>query len=280
MIYKISLSDVGIDAIKRQLCAGSIVDMHWHDYIELEIILTGRAEHIYNSEAYELSTGHAYIVTHHDLHAFRAVTDITLLNIGFDINLLDLELAKVLQYSSGKKLCCCFDNEKTQALKECFDLIINEISNRNDFSEAMIKSLISRIVIEVIRNSQSNEEQTFSPVRKAIEYIHLNFKNELSLQIISDELGVTPNYLGRIFLHDTGVFFNTYLNQVRLRYVCSLLLFSNISVKEIAIMSGYSSVEYFFYVFKKHIGTTPSEYRKRNSKILTESSISTNSILM
>ncbi len=277
---KYSLGTSGVIAVKKRLSAGDIYDMHWHDYIELELILSGRAEHIYNSEAYELCEGNAYIVTHHDLHAFRAVTDITLINIGFDISLLGSSLADALMYGARKKLCCAFPATQTEQMRELCELLIAETASDNMLSDAMIRALIARMVIEIIRRSESVDLQSPSLSQKALEYIHSAFKEDISLQQLSDVLSITPNYLGRIFQRDVGVSFNTYVNQVRLRYVCNLLLFSALPVKDIALMSGYSSVEYFFSVFKKHFGMTPTRYRSTNSKILTHSSVSTNSILI
>ncbi len=278
-LHKYSLEDRGMTAIEKNIFAGEIFEMHWHDYIELEIIFSGNAEHIYNSEAYELKAGHAYIVTHHDLHAFRAVNNIRLVNICFDINFIDNELTHSLLYYGDKNLRCAFDDKKTKQIYDMCNKLIFEQNIENPFSITMRKAILSQLVIEIIRCSPLViHSPTLS--QKALEYIHLNFKEQLSLGILADYLSVTPNYLGRIFTRDTGMSFNAYLNKIRLRYICNMLLYSSLTVKEISAMSGYSSLEYFFYIFKKHFGISPVEYRKINTSKLTLESISTNSILI
>ncbi len=276
--YKYSLPQSGINASKRHIHAGEIYEMHWHDYIELEVILCGKAEHIYNSEAYELSEGDAYIVTHHDLHAFRAISDITLVNIGFDINLLDDTLAHSLLYSTEKRFNCTFDNELSEHIYNLCEMLIFEHTNVCVHSVIMCKLIVSQLIINILRASPIQKSSP-SLSQKVLEYIHLNFKNEMSLGMVADILSVTPNYLGRVFNESTGMSFNEYLNQIRLRYVCNMLLYSSLSVKEIAEMSGYSSVEYLFYTFKKQFSTTPANYRKVNSNMLSKSYVNTNSIL-
>ena len=52
------------------------------------------------------------------------------------------------------------------------------------------------------------------------------------------------------------------LGKTNLEYAWSLLESRDMSVGEIAFASGYNSVPYFLYVFKKRSGITPSEYKK------------------
>ncbi len=263
-MYKYSLDNGGMIAIKRHIPAGEIYRMHWHDYIELEFVLSGEAEHIYNSSIYSLKAHDAYIVTHHDLHAFRAIRDVELINIGFDINLIDKKLSDSLLYSSNQNLCCTLKENQAEYLSACCEHLIEAGQADDKYSLLASKHIISQILIEILRNCTENEPRAHTLSQMAIEYIHSNFKEELSLSILADRLSVTPNYLGRIFLRDIGVSFNTYLNQIRLRYTCNMLVYSQMSVKEIIEMSGYSSVEYFFYIFKKQYGMTPLEFRKAN----------------
>lgn len=277
--FKYTLPENGPTASKRFIPSGEIYEMHFHDYIEIELILSGKGEHIYNSDVYELVAGDAYIVTHHDLHAFRAIEDVELINLSFDINLLDAPLADALRYRANKKLYCSFTEKDRARFTKIHDLLVGELSARRDLSDIMIKSLISEIAVEIVRLSQGDESQAPSLYQRALEYIHSNFKSELSLGALADTLSVTPNYLGRVLSRELGISFNTYVHRLRLRHACSLLLFSNMPVRKIAAAAGYSSLEYFFAVFKKHFKMTPSEYRKSKAVALSQPDVDTNSIL-
>ncbi len=280
MIRVQSLLEKDIMSSERVLHAGEIFPMHCHDYIEFEFILSGKGEHIYNSEVFELDAGHAFIVTHRDLHAIRAITDMNVINIGFDVNFIDASVSEILQYDANKKLYCILSKKDTEYLYGICKRLLHELENRDKFSDILLKSLLSEILVETVRRSLTGETEPPSLCQRALEYIHSNFKGELSLTKTADLLSVTPNYLGRIFRRDMGVPFNTYLNTIRMRYACSLLLFSDITAKEIAEMSGYLSQEYFYSVFKKRFGITPTEYRAENASSLTHSHINTTSILI
>ncbi len=274
-----NIGESEIFAVRKTIPAGRIYEMHSHDYIEAELILSGKSDHVYNSEVSELTEGHAYIVTHHDLHAFRAIEDTELFSIGFDISILDKESADILSFITNKKLCCVFQDNELNDITTRFASLVQETDSSALLSKSLCRALITEITVEIVRRSDNISSHSPSVSQKVLEYIHTGFKDELSLGLLAEKLNLTQNYIGRIFYQDVGVSFNNYLNRTRLRYACNMLLFSDIPIGKIGLMSGYSSVEYFFYIFKKELSLTPQEYRQINSKKLNGSSLSANAML-
>ncbi len=265
---KFSMPNSELYVTEKKIPKDEVYSMHWHDYIELELIISGQAEHIYNSDAYKLSVGDAYIVTHRDLHAFRAISDVRLFNIGFDIKVLDEELSRALMLSEGKRLCCSFDDIRTSDMMEICTLMLREQSGGDEYSEQMKRALLSRLIIEILRRSEHGRLMGRPLSKKALEYIHIHFKEELSLSMLAEKMNVTPNYMGRLFREETGESFSSYINSIRIRNACNMLMYSNVPIKEISEMSGYMSNEYFFSVFKKKVGMTPAEYRNNSFRKL------------
>ena len=101
--------------------------------------------------------------------------------------------------------------------------------------------------------------------------------DKITIQSIANKLHVTPQYLGKLFKESMNISLTDYLTNLRLKHACHMLIYSNTPVKEIAFESGYSSAEYFLYVFKKNIKTTPTEYRRinkdRDGRVIKEKSI-------
>ncbi len=275
-----SIGSKKITAMYHSDSAGQIFEMHSHDYIELELILSGRGEHIYNSDIYEVSCGHAYIVTHHDLHTIRLIEDTTVINICFDIDMLSKNTAEELLADANRSLCCRFEGKEFDDLCDDFNAIVRETENPGFLSDELCRVLTEKCVIKILRRSDSISKHSPTLSQLATEYIHRNFKKELSLGILAEVLSVTPNYLGRIFLRDTGASFNKYLNRIRLRCACNLLLFSSVPINKVASMSGYSSLEYFFSVFKKEFGIPPGSYRQTYGKRLSVQNVSASSVII
>lgn len=251
---------------RRNFKKNETFEMHHHNYIEMEVILKGCAEHIYNGDVTKVGRGDCYIITPHDFHAFQAKSDIELLNLRFDLNILDEEIVNALSLISFKNFYCGFAENELKTICRNIENINFEQENKLPLSNTISKAYIQEIVINIIRASKSGRTLSPSLAQKMISYIHTNFRNGLSLNDISTHFLCTPNYAGRIIANHTGVSFNCYLNRLRLKYVCSMLEFSNHTINDIAIMAGYSSIEYFFFVFKKFIGTTPLNYRRNHRK--------------
>ena len=76
------------------------------------------------------------------------------------------------------------------------------------------------------------------------------------------DLGFSPYALSRVFSGTFHKNFNTYLNETRLDYACSLLQYSGLSITEIWVNAGFDSQRTFNRVFQTRLHMTPREYRK------------------
>lgn len=80
-------------------------------------------------------------------------------------------------------------------------------------------------------------------------------------QMIAEQLGMSPGYLNRQFRAAAGMSINDAIQHVRIDKVCKLLRQSDLPVEQIARQAGYSNTKYFFVLFKKYTGKTPSQFR-------------------
>lgn len=98
-----------------------------------------------------------------------------------------------------------------------------------------------------------------------LHYINHNYRENLKLEVIAPLFGYNSSYLGKIFTKKTGESFNCYLDKVRIEKSCKLLTEDKLKVYEIAEQVGYKNVDYFHKKFKKIIGVSPAEYRKKQN---------------
>ncbi|MCR5214257.1 MAG: response regulator [Eubacterium sp.] len=94
-------------------------------------------------------------------------------------------------------------------------------------------------------------------------YIEHNYAFNITLENLAPLFGYNSSYLGKIFSKRMGVNFNTYLDQIRIEHSKELLLSGKAQVYKVAEMVGYKNVDYFHIKFKKYVGISPAEYRKR-----------------
>ncbi len=98
-------------------------------------------------------------------------------------------------------------------------------------------------------------------------YIQKNYMKDIDIGSIAGILGISSNYLSRIFHERIGCKFMDYLIQVRVTNAKRLFCQDpGITVSKVANLVGYLSVRHFSKIFTRRVGCTPSEYQARIAK--------------
>lgn len=96
-------------------------------------------------------------------------------------------------------------------------------------------------------------------------YIELHFQEpDLSVNKLAASLNFTSAYLCQVFKKEKGTTINAYINAFRIGKATELLKNPDVKLFEVSYLVGYSNSNYFSRQFKKHIGMTPTEFRKKN----------------
>ncbi|WP_416149965.1 response regulator transcription factor [Salipaludibacillus sp. HK11] len=103
-------------------------------------------------------------------------------------------------------------------------------------------------------------------MKMLIEYISDHYMEPMSLSEIAKHFHFNPSYLSSYFAAHNKEGFIEYLNKIRIEEAIKLLRSSSSSISEISGMVGYSDHSYFCKVFKKIIGLSPSQYRRKQYK--------------
>lgn len=93
------------------------------------------------------------------------------------------------------------------------------------------------------------------------DYIVENYDSDLRLKSVAQKFGYNSVYLGQLFLKESNMKYNDYVLAMRMQKAKKLLLFSDKSIKEIALSIGFNNPDYFLQKFKEIEGTLPSRYR-------------------
>ncbi len=110
---------------------------------------------------------------------------------------------------------------------------------------------------------QKSEKEYSQAVRRAIAYMEEHYGSSLALPDVASHVGLSAEYLSRLFREDTGLKFIVYLNNLRLKHAIELLENTNLKVYEVAERVGYSNLSYFSTVFKKNFGQNPFDYKNK-----------------
>ena len=99
-------------------------------------------------------------------------------------------------------------------------------------------------------------------ISKVIEEIRVHYAEKLSVETISEELGVSASYLSRKFKEVTGQTFLDFLNKYRVQQAVVLLNTRQYRISEIAEATGFTDYKYFCAVFKKYTLKSPTKFIK------------------
>ena len=150
-------------------------------------------------------------------------------------------------------------NNRDGVLKLCNE--IEEAIKREELALAFAKTVeFVAFLCPLYLSSAEVKSEHFS-VRNTqiIRYVEKHFSENITLEKLSEELGVSASFLSRIFKKEVGISIHEYINQYRI--LKSLSFLKTNSVTETGYLCGFSDTSHFISVFKKHIKTTPMQYK-------------------
>lgn len=98
-------------------------------------------------------------------------------------------------------------------------------------------------------------------VERCKDYVRKNYREKIYLEDIADSLGISPSYLSRHFKKETGVCLQDFINEERVYRAANLLIYSELSLPEIAQYVHFPSQSYFGKIFKQYKHITPRQFR-------------------
>lgn len=93
------------------------------------------------------------------------------------------------------------------------------------------------------------------------DYVRRHFREKIHIEDMAKAMGISGNYLSRVFKKDTGEQLQAYINHVRVERAANLLIYSDETLAQIAEYVNFPTQSYFGKIFKAEKGMTPRQYR-------------------
>lgn len=126
----------------------------------------------------------------------------------------------------------------------------------------LFKQLLDFMLVKVNQMLETREEDSVRPVRLAKQYIHNHYQEQITLEEVSEYVGLTPAYFSVMFKKETEIGFAKYLINERIEGAKELLRETTLSVADICRKVGYNDSKHFTRLFEKNVGVKPAVYRK------------------
>lgn len=133
---------------------------------------------------------------------------------------------------------------------------------RIDSEETLAPWLHDRLeeLMDALKDPPMQTQQ--ASVSAAVAFMSKHFASDITRDDAARAAHLSSAHFSRLFKRQTGQTFTVALNQLRVDRAAELLLRSPLSLKEIALESGFAEQSYFTKVFRKMLGQTPQDYRK------------------
>ena len=108
-----------------------------------------------------------------------------------------------------------------------------------------------------------NKPRGSSYVERGKSYIRQHYREKIYLDEVAEKLGISAGYLSKLFKRETGQCLQDYINEERVFRAANLLIYSDLSLPEIAQYVHFPTQSYFGKIFKQYKNMTPKAYRDR-----------------
>lgn len=233
---------------------------HLHANLEIVYVTEGTLELGVGQDFFHMEKGDFAIVFPNMIHHYQVFS-----NDSSKAFYLYPPLSYAGQFV-GKLQKYCPENPVIK--KECVhDDILNAI--RCLYREHTRNTIVEQCYVQIIMARslpcfQLIEKDSFSSgdiIYRTVSYVAAHFKEEITLDMMARDLGVSKYVLSRVFSATFHKNYNQYLNEQRMNYVISLLECSDEPITDICLDAGFQSQRTFNRVFQEMYKMSPREYR-------------------
>lgn len=251
--------------------------IHWHDLLEINLVLSGEMEVVRNNRTFRVGEGELMVLNRDDVHSIASESE-DLLYVQLHLNMQEFnqyipDIWTVLVYCSPEDNDAVQRNLKAEIKSHISNIVrlMDEQSNNIDAEKAIIYYCIDilsslKMAFGAFADSKAggkNEEQA-NRVWKIIDYIYDHYDQKLSLSEVAGHVYVSDDYLSKILKKYTGRGFEEFVGSVRAEMSIRLLLNTDKSITDIAYECGFSAPKYYNATFEKNYGCKPVDYRRTN----------------
>lgn len=253
---------------------------HFHTFYELCVMLCPDTQHILEGKPYSLQTFDIIGIPPNLLHMTHYPEGdpckrlIVRFSLPGQVNGLGNEYQQLLQVFHQETPIFRFAPEVQQKLFRRLNDIFLLAQKKDPMRDLMIHVKFVEFLTLLYLNQSSNlyaNETAMTATEKKMyaiaSYIHAHYAEELSLEMLAQKFFISSYYLSHQFKDVTGFTLTDYIQMTKVRNVQAMLLNTQSPITEVAMTCGFNSFSQFNRVFRKHIGLSPSEYRKRNQAV-------------
>ena len=241
---------------------------HMHDEVEILYMLDGEQGININNETATLHKGDCAVIFPNTQHEYLRPDEMPGKNSAGE-SVMIFVASHIFYYifpnmhNMTPVSCILNSSEISENATFAFNKIINE--NVSTARLGWVYIILGHIVPK-LNISEEKLDLDSSAISRLMNYISTNFQNSITLEILSDALGMSKSQISHIFSDKIRISLRSYIGIRRSEYAAQLIRTSNDTLSNIAMQSGFESLRTFNRVFREVYGVTPSQFRNNIRK--------------
>ena len=246
---------------------------HFHNSHQIIYIVSGEISITVNGKSYIASSGSLVILSLYEEHSINILSE--------EYKRYTLSISSEPGYSdSDENLISAILVNRPENFShiipldenEIFEKLLKDMAYEYTWKAPMYKDVLDAKLKQFLICLYRYVPELFSPdnsentplVYKIQNNLEKNYNKDISLETLSNEYHLSRYHLSRVFKSVTGYSPIEYLITCRLFAAKKYLCTTNLSIKEIIDLCGFSDESNFSRMFRKRTGLTPSQFRKEN----------------
>lgn len=255
------------NSVSAALRTGLTCLPHLHSHIEAGFVIEGKTEVTIDGLTYPVDAGEAFIIFPNRIHSYEdngnikcylficSPDDVAPFTDIFKGYLPDSPVFKPLE---PEILQSVFD----PAARRGMEL---ERDPDTPFTAERVRAYASAVLSEMLPAVKLKPSTSGDPdaTQRILLYCDTHYRDDLSLDILAKELGYSKYYISHVFSTNINIGFSRYLRSLRVNAAKRLIRQTQMTMTDIAIDSGFTSIRTFNRQFFAETGISPTEYAKK-----------------
>lgn len=258
-----------------QVYGENIDNMHFHNLLEIGYCHYGEGDLVIEDDKYRFGAGMISCIPANFLHVTKSDTDVRAFWEYIYINPEDIlkqwgksaqEIRDVAEAVSKKAFFIRAD--ESPMIVTLIRAIFDEMQGKSEHYRECVRGIAYSLVFEIARFNgrgagQSPGRNISLQLESAIEYVEKNYAGNFKIVDLANECHMSETHFRRIFQEKMNMTPVEYVNFVRVRKACELIDKTDISMEDVAEKVGFVTPSTFNRNFRRIIGTSPYQWKKR-----------------
>ncbi|MEZ0484430.1 AraC family transcriptional regulator [Fibrella aquatica] len=255
--------------------------VHKHTYFEIIFILRGNGLHHINGNTFDYSQGDVFLLGPEDYHNFtiQEVTEFCFIRFNESVHKQPERdspspwepiIKTLLTTSSQSRGTIVADQQEKQKLHYLLKVLEEEYEREQSPYFVIIRDSLLRSMLMILARNLFGQTPAHMLTTDSVEGIllyvrrHIYEPDKLGIDHLANVFHYAPAYISLFFKKQTGESLKQYIIKHKIKLIEARLLYSSMTLAQIADEFGYTDESHLCKQFRKYTGCTPGAFRRRS----------------